>query len=75
MDKGNRFGDGERVRFRDDWPGPDFPNAACTVPKGATATVLTSARHSPDCYLVRLDEAIPGWQPEVSVQGFDLEPE
>jgi hypothetical protein len=71
----DRFGLGERVKYNNDWPGPDFPDASYQVPKGTCATVIEVFEGNRDCYLVRLDKALPGYQPEHSVQGVDLEPE
>jgi hypothetical protein len=69
----DRFGLGERVKYKDDWP--DLPNASYTIPKGTGATVIQVLEGNRDCYMVRLDTPVPGYQPEHCVQGFSIEPE
>ena len=68
-----RFGPGERVRYCADWP--DLPDPLFTIAAGACATVVLVPKGPREMYLVRLDEAIPGYIPEMSVAGRYLEPE
>lgn len=70
----DRFGLGERVRYKDDCPGEGFINYY-TIPKGSCATVIQVLEGNRDCYMVRLDTPVPNYSPEHCVQGFDLEPE
>jgi hypothetical protein len=68
-----RFGPGERVRYRQDWP--DLPNPAYTIPAGACATVVLVPPGPSEVYLVRLDEPVPSYGEEMSVAGRYLEAE
>lgn len=67
-----KYGLGERVAYARDWPG--LPNAAYTIPAGALATVVMVPEGPSPLYMVRLDEAIPGFIPEMSCLESALEP-
>lgn len=68
-----RFGVGERVRYAVDWPDLDDPPVS--VPKGTCATVIQAPVGPREMYLVVLDQALPGWLPEMNVGVDYLEPE
>ncbi len=68
-----RFGVGERVRYAMDWPELDAPDYL--IRKGTCATVVLVPPGAGEVYLVRLDEALSGFRPEMSVAGRYLEPE
>lgn len=67
-----RYGLGERVRYPRDWPG--LPTAAYTIPAGSLGTVVMVPDGPSPIYVVRLDEALPNLQPEMSCLETALEP-
>lgn len=67
-----RYGLGERVKYAREWP--SLPNAAYYIPAGTLGTVVMVPDGPSPLYMVRLDEAIPGFIPEMSCLESALEP-